>query len=141
MSPRLALALACACACAPAGPSSRSLHYIGDTLVVSEPVDHRAYASYLQARLALESEPADLPRALAAIERAVRYDRDDAHLWAVRGDIELRLGDVAAARRSSARALALSPEYPLARQLAARLESPVGPRFVDARGAQRNVAR
>ena len=56
---RLALALACACACAPAGPSTRSLHYIGDALVVSQPVDHRAYASYLQARLALESEPVD----------------------------------------------------------------------------------
>lgn len=110
--------------CAPAGPSVRTLHYVGPTLVSSPAVDHRAYAAYMQARLALEAEPPALAQALEAIEQALRYDRDDPHLWTTRGEIELRLGDVAAARRSSERALAHGPGYPPARQLAARLQEP-----------------
>lgn len=119
---RLALALTCACACAPAGPSTRTLHYVGGHLVTSPPVDHRAYAAYLQARLALEADPPDLAAALGSIDLALRFDRDDPHLWTTRGDIELRLGQPDAARRSSQRALALAPDYPPARQLAARLD-------------------
>ncbi len=122
MTRRLALAAcALACACAPAGTSTRSLHYIDKDLVSTPSVDQRAYAAYLQASLALEATPPDLPRALEQIELALWYDRDDPHLWATRGAIELRLGHVDAARRSSARALALGPAYPPARQLAASL--------------------
>lgn len=128
MTSRLVLALACALtgACASAGPSSRTLHYIDKTLVSTPPVDQRAYAAYIQARLALEADPPDLARALEQIELAIRHDRDDPHLWATRGEIELRMGDVDAARRSSQRALAHGPTYPLARQLATRLEQPAG---------------
>lgn len=139
MTRRLALAaacaLACACACAPAGPSTRTLHYVDKDLVSTSPVDQRAYAAYLQARLALEADPPDLARALEQIEQAIRHDRDDPHLWATRGEIELRLGDVDAARRSSQRALALGPSYPPARALAARLQQPDGaPQVAGRRG-------
>lgn len=134
MSPRrAALALALACACAPAGPSSRTLHYLDKTLVSSAPVDHRAYGAYLQAQLALDADPPDLGRALQQIDLALRYDRDDPHLWTTRGQIELRLGDVDAARRSSARALSFGPGYPPALQLAAQLQLPGGPQVAEAR--------
>lgn len=123
--PRAALVLLLA-ACNHAGPSPRTLHYIGDDLVASPVVDHRAYAAYVQAQLALVSEPPDLARALAQISLAIGYDRDDAHLWTVRGEIELRRGDVDAARRSSAQALSLRPGYPPAERLAASLGGPGG---------------
>jgi Flp pilus assembly protein TadD len=124
----LALALALGCACAPVGgPSARTLHYVDKTLVSSSPVDHRAYGAYLQARLALETDPPDLARALQQIDVALHYDRDDPHLWTTRGEIELRLGDVDGARRSSARALSLGPDYPPALKLAAQVQHPAGP--------------
>lgn len=131
MPRRLALALACACACAPTGPSARTLHYVDGTLVSTPTVDPRAYAAYLQARLALDAEPPDLPAALESIEQAIRHDRDDPHLWTTLGDIQLRLGQPDAARRSNDRALALAPDYPPARQLAARLAAPGGPHVAD----------
>ncbi|MBL9102914.1 MAG: hypothetical protein JNL82_18350 [Myxococcales bacterium] len=108
-------------ACRHGGPNPRTLHYVGDTLVATSPPDHRAYTAYLQAQLALASEPPDLARALEQISLAIEYDGDDAHLWTVRGEVELRRGDVEAARRSSQQALALRPGYPPAERLAARL--------------------
>ncbi|MCY0986842.1 hypothetical protein OV203_06900 [Nannocystis sp. ILAH1] len=131
--PRALLALALLGACARTGPSSRTLHYIDKTLVTSAPVDHRAYGAYMQARLALDAQPPDLGRALQQIDLALRYDRDDPHLWTTRGEIELRLGDVDAARRSSARALAFGPGYPPALQLAAQLQLPGGRQVAEAR--------
>lgn len=135
MSRRLALAAcALACACAYAGPNTRTLHYVGDDLVSTPPVHWHAYAAYLQSRLALEADPPDLARALQQIEQAIRHDRDDPHLWATRGEIELSMGRLADARRSSQRALALAPSYPPARQLAARLQpSGDAPRVADRR--------
>jgi hypothetical protein len=115
-------------ACPHAGPGPRTLHYIGDDLVTTSPADHRAYAAYVQAQLALASEPPDLARALDQIGLAIGYDRGDAHLWTVRGEIELGRGDVDAARRSSAQALALRPGYPPAQRLAASIVPPaLGP--------------
>lgn len=114
-------ALALALGCATAGPNPRTLHYRDRDLVASPLVDHRAYAAYLQAQLALASEPPDLVRAREELAAAIEYDRDDAHLWTALGDALLRLGDVEAARRASAQALALRPDYPPAQQLAARL--------------------
>lgn len=115
------LALLAFAACSHAGPNPRTLHYVGDRLVATPVVDHRAYAAYVQTQLALASEPPDLTRALEQISAAISHDRDDAHLWTVRGEIELRRGDVDAARRSSAQALALRPGYPPAERLAASL--------------------
>lgn len=127
----LVLVLALAGACTHHGASSRTLHYVGDDLVTTPQVDHRAYAAYLQARLSLESAPPDLARALEQIDLALHYDRDDPHLWTTRGEIELRMGDVDAARRSSDRALAHGPDYPPARQLAARVHTPGTPQVAD----------
>ena len=46
---------------------------------------------------------------------------NNAHLWTVRGQIELQLGEPEQARKASERALALRPDYPPARELAAQL--------------------
>lgn len=108
-------------ACQHGGPNPRTLHYVGKDLVASPPADHRAYAAYVQAQLALASEPPDLPRAHASILEAIDYDPHDAHLWTVRGQIELQLGEPEQARRASERALGLRPDYPPARELAAKL--------------------
>ena len=118
-------------ACRHAGPSPRTLHYVGGALVATPPADHRAYAAYLQAELALASEPPDLTRAHEQILLAIDFDRHDAHLWTVRGQIELQRGDVEQARRASERALSLRPDYPPARDLAARLRG--APQFVHRR--------
>ena len=40
-------------ACSHGAPSPRTLHYIGDDLVTTPVVDHRAYGAYVQAQLAL----------------------------------------------------------------------------------------
>ena len=111
-------------ACKPGGPNPRTLHYVGKDLVSSTPADHRAYAAYVQAQLALASEPPDLRRALAQIVEAIDHDPHDAHLWTVRGQIELQLGEPEQARRASERALSLRPDYPPARELAAKLLRP-----------------
>jgi Flp pilus assembly protein TadD len=84
---------------------------MGKDLVATPAADYRAYGAYAQAQLALEQ-----------LRLATDHDRHDAHLWTMRGQVELRLGEVDAARRSSARALALRPEYVPARALAASLQ-------------------
>ncbi|MBK7826231.1 tetratricopeptide repeat protein [Nannocystis sp.] len=123
----VALPAASLVACKPGGPNPRTLHYVGPDLVASPPADHRAYAAYVQAQLALASEPPDLRRALAQIVDAIDYDPHDAHLWTVRGQIELQLGEPEQARRASERALSLRPDYPPARELAAKLLRPALP--------------
>ena len=109
-------------ACAHAEPNPRTLHYIGKDLVATAPADYRAYGAYVQAQLALGSDPPDLARAYEQLRLATEYDRHDAHLWTARGQVELQLGEVGSARRSSARALALRPEYVPAQALAARVQ-------------------
>lgn len=109
-------------ACMHGGPNPRTLHYIGKELVATPPADYRAYGAYAMAQLALGSDPPDLPRALEQLRLATDHDRHDAHLWTVRGQVELQLGELGAARRSSARALALRPEYLPAQALAASLQ-------------------
>jgi len=115
------LACACMAGCNHGGPNPRTLHYVGKDLVASPPADHRAYAAYVQAQLALANEPPDLRRAHEMIVEAIDHDPHDAHLWTVRGQIELRLGEPEQARKASERALSLRPDYPPARELAAQL--------------------
>ncbi len=109
-------------ACRHTQPSPRTLHYVGDDLVTTKPADPRAYAAYLQAQLALAQDPPDLPHAAEQLALALHYDRGDAHLWTVRGEVLLRQGDIDGARQASARALALRPDYPPAAALQARLD-------------------
>lgn len=109
-------------ACVHSGPNPRTLHYVGADLVATPPADYRAYGAYAQAQLALGSDPPDLQRAREQLRLATHYDGHDAHLWTALGQVELRLGDVTAARRASARALALRPEYVPAQALAASLQ-------------------
>lgn len=113
-------------ACTHAGPNPRTLHYIGADLVATPPADYRAYGAYLQAQLALGSDPPDLRRGLEQLRLATGFDGRDAHLWTARGQVELQLGEMHAARRSSARALALRPEYAPAQALAARVQQQQG---------------
>jgi Flp pilus assembly protein TadD len=88
----------------------------------------------VQAQLALGSEPPDLARAHEQLLLATEYDGHDAHLWTVRGQVELQLGELDSARRSSARALSLRPEYVPAQALAARVQQqPSTPQVVQRR--------
>lgn len=108
--------------CRAPGPSTRSLHYIDDTLVYSAPVHHQAYAAYLRARLALEAEPADLVTADRELRRALHVEPRDPHLWTSLAELELRRGDRDAALAAGKVALTLRPGYPPALQLVAKLE-------------------
>lgn len=113
--------------CAASGPSTRSLHYMDDTLVYSAPVHHQAYAAYLRARVALEAEPADLATAERELQRALHVEPRDPHLWTSLAEVELRRGDRDAALAAGRVALSLRPDYPPALQLVAKLEgNPAG---------------
>jgi Tfp pilus assembly protein PilF len=107
--------------CHHGGPNPRTLHYVGKDLVATRSADPQAYAYYVQCQLALSLDPPDLARAHEQILLAIDHDPRDAHLWTVRGQIDLQRGDQAQARRSSERALYLRPDYPPARELAARI--------------------
>ncbi len=113
----VALAVGCA-----SEPSSRSLHYIDGELVTSTPVHHASYAAYLRARLALESQPADLVTAGEEIETAIKIEPREPHLWTTLAEVELQRGDRDAALEASRIALQLRPDYGPAKQLMAKLE-------------------
>jgi len=117
----LTLALTLLTGCRYGGANPRTLHYIDKDLVATRPADPRAYAFYVQCQLALSLEPPDLARAHEQILLAIGHDPRDAHLWTVRGQIDLQRGDEVQARRASERALGLRPDYPPAKELAARL--------------------
>jgi len=118
-------------ACRHAGSNPRTLHYVDRQLVATRSADPRAYAFYVQCQLALSFVPPDLDRAHEQILLAIDHDPHDAHLWTVRGQIELQRGDEAQAHRASERALHLRPDYPPAKDLAARLGG--GPKVVQRR--------
>ncbi|MGH1349027.1 MAG: hypothetical protein ACRBN8_46270 [Nannocystales bacterium] len=111
----LLLALAGLGACATPGASARSLHYVDDALVYSNPPSALAYEAYLRARVALSSEPPRLEQARAEIEVALHYDRRAPHLWSTQAEIAALQGDDEAAVNSAERALALRPGYAPAR--------------------------
>jgi len=82
---------------------------VDETLVYSAPPDHRAYAAYLEARVAMGGERPDLDRAWEAMARALYYDRRDPHLWTTRGELAMLRGDLDVAFAASKRALELRP--------------------------------
>jgi Flp pilus assembly protein TadD len=95
------------------------MHVVDDEVVVSRPVASSTYAAYLEARLALEAgRHAD---ALRHVERALRFDPRDPHLWTTRAEIAARAGDEVTAWASAEHALSLRPGYPPARTLMAQL--------------------
>ena len=105
--------------CAYSGPGYRSLHYVDGELVASRPVSSAAYATYIKARLAYEQGQLDV--ASTYIERALRFDSRDPHLWTTRAEIAAKAGDEATALASAQRALDLRPGYPPAKSLMANL--------------------
>lgn len=111
--------------CAAVAPSERSLHEVDGQVVSSSPPPPAAYEAYLRARLALESEPPRLDVAQRSIERAIRYDPRDPHLWTTRAEIEERAGQRDRAAASARRALAIRPGYPPAQEVLARVEGGV----------------
>lgn len=106
------------------GQSHRTLHEVDGQVVSSNPPPPSAYEAYLRARVALEHEPPQLDLAQEHIEQAIRIDPRDPHLWSTRAEIEEKAGKVAAAETSARRALALSPGYPPATDVLARLGAP-----------------
>lgn len=107
--------------CIRTGPSDRSLHIVDGKTVHSTPPPSSAYASYLRARLALDADPPRLDEAQVEIDRALRADPRDPQLWTLRAEIAARMGDGRAATAALDRAFALSPGYPPAERLQARL--------------------
>lgn len=106
--------------CGP-GPSTRTLHEVDGKTVASSPPPPVAYEEYLKARLALQSDPPQLEAARHAIERALRYDPRDPHLWATRAEIEALAGQTERAEESARKALSLRPGYPPAERVLAGL--------------------
>lgn len=131
---RPSLALLLLVACAPRGPSDHGLHVVDGELVHSTAPSTSAYAAYLRCRLALDASPPRLDEARAHIEAALAADPRDPHLWTVRAEIDAQRGDGDEAMKSLARAFALRPDYPPAKQLAARLGK--GPESAAARTSQ-----
>ncbi len=108
-------------ACATATRDTRGLHYVDETLVYSQPGDYRAYDAYIRARMVMEGANPDLELAHRLVLEAIYYERRDPHLWTTRGEIELKMGNLERARRSSRVALDLRPGYPPARSLLTQL--------------------
>ncbi|KIG14338.1 hypothetical protein DB30_06940 [Enhygromyxa salina] len=109
--------------------ANRGLHYVTNAegkqvLVKSTPPAPAAYEAYLRARLALERDPPRLDEARGHILDALRWQPDEPQLWTVRGEIEWRAGDFAAAEVALAKALALRPGYPEAQRLLAQIHPP-----------------
>jgi O-Antigen ligase len=71
-----------------------------------------AASPHLQLALVYE-EDGQLGAALSQIREAIQRDRHDWRLWLVQARFETRMGRIAAARRSLARAAALNPRSPL----------------------------
>jgi cytochrome c-type biogenesis protein CcmH/NrfG len=123
-------ALACSSGCWTNGyTANRGLHYVTDAageqlLVRTPPPAPAAYEAYLRARLALERDPPQLDAARGHIIDALRWQPDEPQLWTVRGEIEWRAGDFAAAEQALDRALALRPDYPEAKALQAQIRAP-----------------
>lgn len=106
----------------PAAPRDRTLHEVDGKVVSSPAPAPAAYEAYLRARLALEHEPPQLDVAQRSIERAIRFDPRDPHLWATRAEIEERAGEPEQAATSARRALAIRPGYSPAQEVLARVE-------------------
>jgi tetratricopeptide (TPR) repeat protein len=104
-----------------ASVDARTLHYVDGQLVSSRPISPVGYEAYLQARLALESDPPRLDEAAASIDEALRLDPDEPHLWTTRAEIADRAGDRDAALAAVRRALELAPDHEPARRLLTRL--------------------
>lgn len=122
----LGLALLGLGACATSGASARSLHYVDDALVYSNPPSALAYEAYLRARIALSAEPPRLEQARSEIDVALHYDRRAAHLWSTQAEIAALQGDDEAAVNSAERALTLRPGYAPAQAVLATVQG--GPR-------------
>jgi Tfp pilus assembly protein PilF len=116
--------------CAVHGPHPRALHYVDGDLVYSRPATSASYEAYVRARLALSVDPPHLDVAQAEIERALKYDARDPHLWTAQSEIAWKAGDEDRAVAAARRALTLRPGYPPAERMMAQL-----------RGGQRSVQR
>jgi predicted Zn-dependent protease len=112
-------ALALTAGCFYGSPGYRSLHYVDGELVSSRPASSAAYATYIKARLAYEE--GHLEAASVYIQRALRFDPRDPHLWTTHAEIAAKAGDDDTALAAASRALQLRPNYPPARKLMASL--------------------
>jgi Tfp pilus assembly protein PilF len=97
---------ACATSRAPHQRDLESLALVDGKVVRATRPSSTAYAHYVEAKLAMEREPADLERAKTEIEDAISYDPVDPGLWCLSAEIAIRRGDDAA-RQEAMSALAL----------------------------------
>ena len=96
------------------GPHQRdleSLALVDGKVVRATRPSSTAYAHYVEAKLAMEREPADLERAKTEIEDAISYDPADPGLWCVAAEIATRRGDDAAREAALVEVAALAPGW------------------------------
>ncbi|MEQ1921893.1 MAG: tetratricopeptide repeat protein [Pyrinomonadaceae bacterium] len=90
-------------------------------VVEMEPQNASALIALADLRRRTKSSPASLKELLAAMTSLTSKMNPSASLWSARADIEIALGDTAAAKTSVARSLAIDPKYRFALLQAADL--------------------
>lgn len=90
-------------------------------VVEMEPQNASALISLADLRRRTKSSPASLKELLAAMTSLTSKMNPSASLWSARADIEIALGDTAAAKTSVTRSLAIDPKYRFALLQAATL--------------------
>lgn len=94
-----------------------------DGEVVRAPlVGSRDYEAYLRVRMAIDSENPDFDAARADLQVLLQRHGYDPQLWTTKAELEFAAGDDGAAREALARAFALTPDYPAALELQARID-------------------
>lgn len=119
----MAVALVGLGGCYPVGPGYRSLHVVDGEVVHSPAPPPSAYEAYVRARLALDHDPPQLGEARYHLDRALRADPRDPHLWFTLAQLEELEGHVEEAKLSARRALTIRPGYPPAHRVLTRLEA------------------
>lgn len=117
--------------CAAASPNPRALHYVEEELVYSRPGTAASYDAYLRARIALSADPPQVEVADQEIQRALRFDPRDPHLWTTMAEVASAAGDDERALTAARRALSLRPGYGPAQRMVARIEGGAAAASVD----------
>ncbi len=102
---------------------TRTWEEVDGEVVRSRPVDPSGYAAYVRARVAMDRNPPDLDEAREHLERALRNDPKDPHLWTTLGELEAMAGDQDLALGAAEYALQLRPGYPPAVELVEKLST------------------
>ena len=102
---------------------TRTWEEVDGEVVRSRPVYPSGYSAYVRARVAMDRDPPDLEEARIHLERAMRNDPKDPHLWTTLSELEAMAGDQDLALGAAEYALQLRPGYPPAVEMVAKLSA------------------